>query len=161
MLDGCRPELRNRNITFPASEGQLHIRKIFQSSIEHPASVYQWDELMTYDNTPGLQGLCPPGWHVPTEAEWTILFNVYISNGFAGNPLKYSGYSGFDAILSGVNHQNVRWDYQNFATFYGSSTSHGTIKAWALGMNDLDPSVSLYPSLRSNAFSVRCLKDIP
>jgi len=30
---------------------------------------YQWDELMRYDDTPGLQGLCPPGWHVPDEAD--------------------------------------------------------------------------------------------
>ena len=29
----------------------------------------------------------------------------------------------------------------------------------ANGMNDPDPSVSAYPSLRSNAFSVRCIKD--
>jgi hypothetical protein len=26
-------------------------------------------------------------------------------------------------------------------------------------MNEYDPSVSLYPSLRSNAFSVRCVRD--
>ena len=129
------------------------------SSIEHPASVYQWDELMLYDDTPGLQGLCPPGWHIPTETEWNTLFDVFISNGFAGSPLKYSGYSGFNALLSGVRHQNVRWDFPDFATFYWSSTAHGSIKAWAHGMNDAVPSVSFYPSLRSNAFSVRCLKD--
>jgi Fibrobacter succinogenes major domain (Fib_succ_major) len=50
---------------------------------------YQWDELMQYDDTPGLKGLCPPGWHVPTEAEWNTLFANYINNGFAGIPLKY------------------------------------------------------------------------
>jgi uncharacterized protein (TIGR02145 family) len=120
---------------------------------------YQWDELMRYDDTPVQQGLCPPGWHIPTEAEWNTLFSVYTSNGFAGSPLKYSGYSGFNAMLSGVSHQNVQWDFQNFATFFWSSTSHGSYKAWAHGMNDYNPSVSFYTSLRSNAFSVRCLKD--
>jgi uncharacterized protein (TIGR02145 family) len=79
---------------------------------------YQWDELMRYDDTPVQQGLCPPGWHLPTEAEWNTLFSVYISNGFAGSPLKYSGYSGFNAMLSGVSHQNVQWDFQNFATVF-------------------------------------------
>jgi uncharacterized protein (TIGR02145 family) len=53
----------------------------------------------------------------------------------------------------------VQWDYQNFAAFFWSSTSHGSFKAWAHGMNDYDPSVSFYPSLRSNAFSVRCIRD--
>jgi uncharacterized protein (TIGR02145 family) len=29
---------------------------------------------MGYSDTEQAQGLCPPGWHVPTEAEWQILF---------------------------------------------------------------------------------------
>ncbi|MEI6899352.1 MAG: FISUMP domain-containing protein, partial [Bacteroidota bacterium] len=120
---------------------------------------YQWDEIMLYDDTPGLQGLCPPAWHVPTEAEWNTLFAVYTNNGFAGSPLKYSGYSGFNALLSGVNHFNRQWDFQNFATFFWSSTAYGPYKAWSHGMNDYNPSVSIYPSSRANAFSIRCLKD--
>jgi uncharacterized protein (TIGR02145 family) len=129
------------------------------SSIQHPASVYQWDELMQYDNTPAIQGLCPPGWHIPTEADWNTLFSNYINNAFAASPLKYSGFSGFNALLSGARHLNKTWDYQGFAAFFWSSTAHGTNKAWAHGMNDVDPSVSVYPAFRTNAFSVRCLKD--
>jgi uncharacterized protein (TIGR02145 family) len=122
-------------------------------------SVYQWDEMMQYDDTPAKQGLCPPGWHIPTEAEWITLFANWTNSGFAGSPLKYSGYSGFNALLSGVNHLNRQWDFNDFATFFWSSTAHGSIKAWAHGMNDYNPSVSVYPSSRANAFSVRCLKD--
>jgi uncharacterized protein (TIGR02145 family) len=120
---------------------------------------YQWDELMQYQETPGLQGLCPPAWHIPTEAEWNTLFSNWWNNAFAGAPLKYSGYSGFDALLSGVRHQNVQWDYRDFATFFWSSTQYNIYKAWSHGMNDYDPSVASYPALRSNAFSVRCLRD--
>ncbi|MEI6899750.1 MAG: FISUMP domain-containing protein, partial [Bacteroidota bacterium] len=129
------------------------------ASSQQPAAAYQWDEVMKYDNTPGLQGLCPPSWHVPTETEWNTLFSFYINNGFAGSPLKYSGYSGFNALLSGVNHLNSQWDFNDFATFFWSSTPYGPYKAWAHGMNDDDPSVSVYPSSRANAFSVRCLHD--
>jgi len=119
----------------------------------------QWDELMLFDETPADQGFCPPGWHIPTESEWNILFTNYINSGFAGSPLKYSGYSGFNALLSGARHINKGWDFQGFATFFWSSTTLGSTKAWAHGMNDDDPSVSGYPSSRVNAFSVRCLKD--
>jgi uncharacterized protein (TIGR02145 family) len=129
------------------------------SDILHPASVYQWDELMNYDIMVSNQGLCPPGWHVPTEADWNTLFSNYINNGFAASPLKYSGFSGFTALLYGIRHLNKTWDYQGFAIFFWSSTSNGPLKAWSHGMNDLDPSVSAYPSFRNNAFSVRCLKD--
>jgi uncharacterized protein (TIGR02145 family) len=121
--------------------------------------LYQWDELMQYDNASAAQGFCPPGWHVPTENEWTTLFNFYISNGFAGAPLKYSGYSGFNAFLSGTRFNNVNFYFSNFAVMFWSSTSHGPTKAWAHGMNFFNSSVSFYPSSRSNAFSVRCIKD--
>jgi uncharacterized protein (TIGR02145 family) len=87
------------------------------------------------------------------------LFSNWWNNAFAGAPLKYSGYSGFDALLSGVRHQNVQWDYRDFATFFWSSTSYNAYKAWSHGMNDYDPSVASYPALRSNAFLVRCLRD--
>jgi uncharacterized protein (TIGR02145 family) len=129
------------------------------SSIEHPASVYQWDEIMNYGISLANQGLCPPAWHVPSETDWNTLFANYTNNGFAGSPLKYSGYSGFNALLSGAYHMNKTWDWQGFGTFFWSSTTQGTLKAWSHGMNDIDPSVSFYPAFRSNAFSVRCLKD--
>jgi uncharacterized protein (TIGR02145 family) len=121
--------------------------------------LYQWDEMMQFYATEGIQGLCPPAWHVPSENEWTTLFNFYISSGFAGSPLKSTGYSGFNALLMGVRFDNVNWNFSNFATFLWSSTSHGPTKAWAHSMNTINPSVSFYPGNRSNAFSVRCIKD--
>jgi uncharacterized protein (TIGR02145 family) len=129
------------------------------ANCEQRGANYQWDELMRYDDTPGLQGLCPPGWHVPTETDWNTLFANWTNNGFAGSPLKYSGYSGFNAILSGIRSQNVQWNLQDFATFYWSSTPQNAARAWSHGMNDPNPSISLYSSLRSNAFPVRCLRD--
>ncbi|MCX6251304.1 MAG: hypothetical protein NTX61_11200 [Bacteroidetes bacterium] len=65
---------------------------------------YQWDELMAYDESLSTQGLCPPGWHVPSEADWNTLFATYISNAFAALPLLFTGYSGFNATLSGTRH---------------------------------------------------------
>jgi uncharacterized protein (TIGR02145 family) len=121
--------------------------------------LYQWDEMMKYDNTPAAQGFCPPGCHVPTENEWNTLFLLYTSNGFAGSPLKYSGYSGFNAYLSGVEHMNISWDFTNFAIMYWSSTEEAPYKAWAHGMNTYNPSVSYYPSSKTNAFAIRCIQD--
>lgn len=121
--------------------------------------LYQWDELMQYSDISGSQGLCPPGWHVPSENEWIQLFNVYNSNGFAGSPLKYTGFSGFDALLNGIRFENSSWDFPGLATFFWTSSSHGSLKAWTHGLNTMVPSVSLYPSSRSNAFPARCIKD--
>ncbi|MBE0648566.1 MAG: hypothetical protein IH596_12370 [Bacteroidales bacterium] len=129
------------------------------SSVVPRPSFYQWDELMCYSDIEETQGLCPPGWHVPSEADWNQLFSLYQGNAFAGSPLIYSGYSGFNAQLSGINAFNRSWYFEGFATFYWSSTSHGPWKAWAHGMNDYNYSVSYYPSYRGNGFSARCLLD--
>jgi uncharacterized protein (TIGR02145 family) len=121
--------------------------------------LYQWDEMMQFEDVAALQGICPPSWHVPTENDWATLFNFYISNGFAASPLKSTGYSGFDAFLDGARFHNVNWNFTSFATYFWSSNSHGPVKAWAHAMNSFDPSVSYYPGNRSNAFSLRCIKD--
>jgi len=123
------------------------------------SALYKWDEVMTYTDSEETQGLCPPAWHVPSESDWNQLFAYYQNNAFAGAPLKSTGYSGFNALLSGVNHLNSQWDFNDFATFFWSSTPYGPYKAWAHGMNEYNYSVSFYPAFRANAFSVRCLRD--
>ena len=114
---------------------------------------------MKYDDSPAGQGLCPPGWHVPTESDWNTLFNSYTSNAFAGYPLLHPDFSGFNGLLSGVQHMNETWDFNGLATFFWSSDRDGASSAWSHGMNIDDPSVSSYSASRANAFSVRCLKD--
>ncbi|MBE0648570.1 MAG: SBBP repeat-containing protein [Bacteroidales bacterium] len=129
------------------------------SSLVPRPSFYQWDELMCYTGIEEPQGLCPPGWHIPSEADWNQLFALYQGNAFAGSPLIYSGYSGFNAQVTGIAAFNRNWYLEGLATLYWSSTSHGPWKAWAHGMNEYNYSVSYYPSYRVNAFGVRCLKD--
>jgi uncharacterized protein (TIGR02145 family) len=121
--------------------------------------LYSWDEMMQYDEAATGQGICPPGWHVPDDTEWTSLFNFYLNNGFAASPLKYTGYSGFNALLNGAGFIASFWRFGTFATMIWSSTSDGPYKAWAHGMNNINPSVSYYPASRSNTFSVRCIKN--
>ncbi len=129
------------------------------SSLLTPNSFYQWDEVMRYDATPGLQGLCPPGWHVPDETEWTILFNYYQGNARAGYPLQDPYLNGFKALQNGVYYLNSMWSFTDFATLFWSSTMADQTRAYAHGMNTIDPSVSVYAGLKANAFSVRCVRD--
>ena len=130
-----------------------------QANCNTYGGLYQWDELMAYNNTPGSRGLCPPGWHVPTQAEWMTLFNASIAQGLAGKPLQDSIINGFRAIESGFVYSNMTWKYLGFATFFWSSDSFSTIKALSHGMNLQNFSVSDYYSNRSNAFAGRCVKD--
>ncbi len=129
-------------------------------SIVHcPLSLYQWDELMRYESAPGGQGLCPPGWHVPSEGDWNILFNYYDGQSRAGEALMDPFLNGFKADPDGVLYQNTIWSFADFAVLFWSSTSGDATRAWAHGMNGINFSVSSYPALKADAFPVRCLRD--
>ncbi len=122
-------------------------------------ALYQWDELMRYEDFQGLQGMCPPGWHIPSESEWNTLLLVYNGPAYAGASLKATGTSGYNATFPGQRFMNRVYGFKTFATHFWSSTSHSAFKAWAHAMNRYDPSVAWYPAARSNAFPVRCVKD--
>ena len=69
--------------------------------------LYQWNELMKYDVLEASQGICPSGWHIPTDEEFIILegtvdrlyavgdnewYNSGCNSGFdAGGNLKSTG----------------------------------------------------------------------
>jgi uncharacterized protein (TIGR02145 family) len=114
---------------------------------------------MGYNPIPGSQGLCPPGWHVPTEAEWTTLCDVYNGYSRAGRPLQDTLNSGFRALIGGVFYLNSSWSFADFAVLFWTSTPWGASRAISHGMNSHDFSVSLYPALQANAFAVRCVHD--
>ena len=133
------------------------------SPVSNPTSFYQWDELMRYDPAPGSQGLCPPGWHVPSAAEWDELLILNMGASQAAGPLKdlYLP-DGFHAIPTGFNYLNRTWAFSGVplsGSFFWTSTGDGSTDAIARGLNSENASVSLYSGSRANAFSVRCLKD--
>jgi uncharacterized protein (TIGR02145 family) len=55
------------------------------SYCEYYGGLYSWTTLMngsssSNGNPSGVQGICPNGWHVPSEAEWDELTNYLINN---------------------------------------------------------------------------------
>jgi uncharacterized protein (TIGR02145 family) len=133
--------------------------------------LYQWDELMKYGGTSMNQGLCPPEWHVPSEAEWQLLVNNIATgvpppaDAIAAGFLKdFALNPGFYTLLKGIYYINSNWSFTTgslTATMYWTSGLNAQNQALARGVNIFNPSVSRYWSSRGNAFSVRCLKDTP
>ncbi len=124
---------------------------------------YQWEEMMRYSNQEGAQGICPPGWHVPSSAEWQALIDdeakITPGNGIAGDflepPYKFS------SIPNGIYYMNNMWAFADgnpAGAMFWTSTSVSE-KSVARGMNTLNPSVSYYESSSANAFQVRCVQD--
>ena len=116
-------------------------------------------------------GLCPSGWHVPTDGEWTGLEDYITSQGFdgtEGTALKStSGWSagngtddfGFAALPGG------RRNNGNFNSFTGigtigrwwSSSPDGS-DAWSRNMNQ-NPGISRGSTDPGKGFSIRCLRN--
>jgi len=121
--------------------------------------LYQWDELLQYTADESGQGICPPGWHIPSYTEWAALCNFFNGNSLAGSVLFAGGTSGFNALPGGVSYLNNDWRFSGRTTFFWTSTSSGQYRAISHGIDDYDLSVSDYQSLRANAFAVRCILD--
>jgi len=128
--------------------------------------LYQWNEAMQYSTTPGTQGICPPGWHIPTLAEFQTLRSTV---GFNGNALKAFGQgigggagtntSGFSALLAGIRHNFDGFKMLGNSTIIWSSTEYNSTFAYNLYLHSINSVIDLHGLNNAHAFSVRCLKD--
>jgi uncharacterized protein (TIGR02145 family) len=128
--------------------------------------LYQWDEAMQYVTTPGTKGICPEGWHIPTNAEFQTLATTVSNN---SNALKAVGQgtgggagtntSGFSALLAGNRHTfGYFLNLGNFTAFW-SSTENGATGASNMSLYYDDSSIYFGLPSRVDGYSVRCAKD--
>ena len=62
-----------------------------ESNCDIYGGLYQWDEMMDYGDQEGAQGICPFGWHIPTNADWIALTDTLGGVSVAGGKLKSTG----------------------------------------------------------------------
>jgi uncharacterized protein (TIGR02145 family) len=129
--------------------------------------LYQWNEAMQYVTTPGTQGICPTGWHIPTNAEFQTLDSLVNKD---GNSLKAVGQgtgsgagtnsSGFSALLAGA--RGYGGDFLDLGnnTYFWSSSEYGASDAdiMFLGYYGSMLNFSSY-GYKEDGFSARCIKD--
>jgi len=121
--------------------------------------LYTWNEMMQYSESAADQGLCPPGWHVPDENDWDLLFSFYNGKSRAAEFLKATGDGFFNAGTAGALFLGRSWNFSQFAGFFWSSTTPDVSSGFAHGINIRDNSVSDYRASRMDSFSVRCIKN--
>ncbi len=67
-----------------------------QVNCETYGGIYDWEEAMQYNpsdsaTTGTTRGICPDGWHIPTDKEWQTLINYLGGAQIAGGKLKETG----------------------------------------------------------------------
>ncbi len=121
-------------------------------NIDTYGMLYNW---YAVDNSSG-QNICPQGWHVPTETEFSALSTYLGSN--AATQLNESGSTGFNAVLAGlrVYYTGAYSNLGNYTYFWTSSTSSSSsttyqyISSSAFGSGN---------TVKTYGFSIRCLED--
>ena len=133
-------------------------------SIEAFGRLYNW---YAVDDA---RGLCPSGWHVPTDGEWTALADHLTSQGFngtEGTALKATtGWTdngngsddvGFSAAPGGNRyHDNGGFSSVGFIGYWWTASSASGV-AWSRALTNGLPGVWPNTQPLRDGFSVRCL----
>lgn len=140
--------------------------------------LYQWAEAVQYKNgafntsppkpafAGNIQGICPGGWHIPSNSEFEKLDTVVNNDSRA---LKAIGQgtgngagtdkSGFSALLAGgCISLNSFGGLRDFAYFW-SSSEYKASEAHNISLSYYDSVIYFGNYYKGLAFSIRCLKD--
>ncbi len=142
-----------------------------KSNCDSDGGLYNWDEAMRYSTKEGAQGICPNGWHIPTDEEQYNLENYLKDPGetcdanretafdcaSAGTKLQSGGVSGLDFPLAGARDSGGSFPLGAYAAFWSSSQSGAY--AWGRLLGSGGATVNRGLSAKAGGFSARCLKD--
>ncbi|MCX6256958.1 MAG: hypothetical protein NTW49_03530 [Bacteroidia bacterium] len=153
---------------------------VYNNNISNKATyglLYTWAAVMngaasSAANPSGVQGVCPTGWHVPSDAEWTQLTNFLGGESVAGSKLKEAGTShwvspntgaintsGFTALPGGYRGSSGTFYNIGSSGYWWSSTEYTTNNAWDRHMNYNSSYVSRNGNLEVDGYSVHCVRD--
>ncbi len=115
--------------------------------------------------------VCPIGWHLPSDAEWTTLITYLGGENVAGGKMKATtdwqndaggnatNESGFNALPAGFRSNDGQFHYLVTGAFFWSSLPIDSENAWGVGLGCLSGKAGHGRNFRSHGFSVRCIKD--
>ena len=131
--------------------------------------LYQWDEMMQYVTTEAAQGLCPVGFHLPTDAEFKTM-EIYLgmtalqanSTGFRGTDqgtkIKTGGSTGFNWLPGGANPGGY-YDIGSYGYLWTSTQIDATY-AWLRDFDTLSPQIERVGFVgKQSGLSVRCIQN--
>jgi uncharacterized protein (TIGR02145 family) len=146
--------------------------------------LYQWAEVVQYLNgatntsswnpvpTGNVQGVCPEGWHIPTDAEWLTLTTFLGGTNSAGGKMKETGLthwatpntgatneSGFTALPGGYRDANGTSNSIFHYDYNWSGTEVTPSSAWVRYLGFDNSTATRDSSDKSLGFSVRCIND--
>ncbi len=135
--------------------------------------LYEWPEAVKYQGSEGAQGICPPGWHLPSDGDFSRLTDYMGGLGDAGGKMKETGLahwltpnagatnaSGFTALPGGyrLNTDGSFTGLDQYGIFWSSSAAD-VVSSWDRYVYYNNDDAVRGNASKGNGFSVRCLKD--
>jgi uncharacterized protein (TIGR02145 family) len=146
------------------------------SNYSYYGVLYNWPAVMngatsSTSNPSGLQGVCPTGWHLPSDAEWQELTDYLGGIDVAGGKLKERGTKPWTSPNTGATNETgftaLPGGYRNSAGFgaileYGywwSASESSSSNAYNLNLHYTYRGVYRDNITKEMGHSVRCVKD--
>jgi uncharacterized protein (TIGR02145 family) len=143
-----------------------------------PTNDATYGKLYNWFTTVDSRGLCPTGWHVPSDAEWSALINYLdpSANGgdtwpnVAGGKLKSTtgwnygnegatNESGFTGLPGGCRFDDGSYNYIGNYGYWWGSTEYASTSAWYRLLYYYNSTVFRNFTYKRGGFSVRCVRD--
>jgi uncharacterized protein (TIGR02145 family) len=137
--------------------------------------LYPWNAAMKNSTTPGSQGVCPDGWHVPTHNQWSVMDYFLGGPLVAGGELKEAGTShwfppntgatnssGFTGLPAGEfdGNQSLNFLFLGMAAVFWTSNQAGSLMAKERYLSHDDAISGNLNWYKTMKYSIRCIRDI-
>ena len=134
-----------------------------------PANGIKYGKLYNWYAVADSRGLCPAGWHLPSDGEWTQLTKTLGGDNDTGSKMKSANgwsdggngtnSSGLSSLPGGLRSDvGTYYSIGNHGIWW-SSTEFSTSSAWFRLLVYSDGNVLRENGLMRNGFSVRCVRD--
>ena len=136
-----------------------------------------WGKLYNWYATSDSRNICPCGWHVPTDDEFTTMTDFLGTEAFAGGKMKVPGVledgtglwtidnygatneSGFSAIPGGGRLSNGSYTGMYQSAWFWISSDYITNSSWRRYLENLSSGVTRSSVNKRTGCSVRCVQD--
>jgi len=139
--------------------------------------LYNWAAAMkgaasSKTNPSRVQGVCPSGWHLPSDAEWTELTDYLGGEAVSGGKLKEAGTdhwkspndgatneTGFTGLPAGYRYYTGKFNDLGNYTEWWSATENDAHQAWQRGTVYYMRDLRRFNDHKDVGVSVRCIRD--
>lgn len=142
------------------------------ASYGNEGNVPVYGRLYTWYAVTDSRAVCPKGWHVPSDSEWTTLSTYLGGENVAAGKLKEQGTThwttpntgatneyGFTAIPAGDRDPSSGFWAFGTSSLWWSATEYDAISVYCRALNSNSSSVENFHGGKKSGFAVRCLKN--